>query len=199
MTRYDVGSSATERYDRAMARKRLTCENDQTGSEENMEEDQCNENQCCVAVQTDLGTQDIQKLQSDLDDMKEENAQLHSVIKDLKHQVMELTLDEAALKGNNEKVLFLTGLSCWELLHTLFIYVKPFMKSRSLLTPFQQLLVTLMRLRLNLSGQDLAYRFKVHSSTISRTFISVLDVLYTKLSGHSSYGLIERVLRKLCP
>ena len=75
----------------------------------------------CAAVQTDLGTQDIQQLQSDLDDMKEENAQLHSVIKDLKHQVMELTFDEAALKENNEKVLFLTGLSCWELLHTLFI------------------------------------------------------------------------------
>ena len=30
VTRYDVGSSATERYERAMARKRLTCENDQT-------------------------------------------------------------------------------------------------------------------------------------------------------------------------
>ena len=39
----------------------------------------------------------------------------------------------------------------------------------------------MMRLRLNLSGQDLAYRFNVHSSTISRTFISVIDIMYARL------------------
>ena len=38
-----------------------------------------------------------------------------------------------------------------------------------------------MRLRLGLSGQDLAYRFKVHSCTISRTFMHVMEVLYVKL------------------
>jgi len=38
-----------------------------------------------------------------------------------------------------------------------------------------------MRLRLNLSGQDLAYRFKVHPLTISRIFEFVVGLLYTKL------------------
>ena len=38
-----------------------------------------------------------------------------------------------------------------------------------------------MRLRLNLSGKDLGYRFSVHSSTISRTFLHVIDILYVKL------------------
>ncbi len=36
-------------------------------------------------------------------------------------------------------------------------------------------------MRLNLSGQDLGYRFKVNSSTISRIFLHVLEVLYIKL------------------
>ena len=38
-----------------------------------------------------------------------------------------------------------------------------------------------MRLRLNLSGQDLAYRFNVHSSTVSRTFTYVIEVMCTRL------------------
>ena len=38
-----------------------------------------------------------------------------------------------------------------------------------------------MRLRLNLAGKDLAYRFGVHSSTISRTFSHVIGFLYIRL------------------
>ena len=58
---------------------------------------------------------------------------------------------------------------------------KPHMKQHSSFSPFQQLLVTLMRLCLNLCGQDLGYRFKVHASTISRTFQFVIGLLYAKL------------------
>ena len=42
-------------------------------------------------------------------------------------------------------------------------------------------MITLMRLRLGLSGQDLAYRFRVSSATISRTFTHVIDVVYHQL------------------
>ena len=55
------------------------------------------------------------------------------------------------------------------------------MMTRSTLSPFQQLLTKLMTLCLNLLGKDLAYRFGVHSSTTSRTFIYILEVLYSKL------------------
>ena len=59
--------------------------------------------------------------------------------------------------------------------------MKPQLKKYSALSPFQQLKSTLMRLHLGLSGPDLAYRFRVHPSTISRTFMHVLDVLYWTL------------------
>ena len=53
--------------------------------------------------------------------------------------------------------------------------------SRSLLSPFQQLLLTLMRLRLNLSGADLGFRFNIHKSTVSRIFTQVIEILYYRL------------------
>ena len=68
------------------------------------------------------------------------------------------------------------------------------MASRKALT--QQVLMTMMWLRLNLSGQDLTYQFSVHSLTISRTctFINVIE-------GWSLLfcGPIEVFYTKQCP
>lgn len=50
--------------------------------------------------------------------------------------------------------------------------------SHSTLSAFQQAIVTLMRLHLGLSGQDLGYRFGVYHSTVSWIFATVIDVLY---------------------
>ena len=47
---------------------------------------------------------------------------------------------------------------------------------------FEQLVMVLMKLRLNLGDQDLVYRFQVTQSTVSRYFNHWLDVLYTCLS-----------------
>ena len=44
-------------------------------------------------------------------------------------------------------------------------------------------MLTLMRLRLGLPGKDLAFRFGVQESTVSRVFLQVIDVLYARLSG----------------
>ena len=91
--------------------------------------------------------------------------------------------DNDGSKENDEKVRFCTGLPKWEILSILYMYLKPHLSStaRNSLTPFQELLMALMRLRLNLSGQDLAYRFGVHKSTVSRIFTRVISVMYTCL------------------
>lgn len=95
------------------------------------------------------------------------------------------TLDEESLRDNDEKVCFFTGIPKWEVLLVLLTctYLKPQLSTASqrALTPVQQLLLTLMQLRLNLSGQDLAYQFNVHSSTVSRTFTYVIEVMCTRL------------------
>ena len=92
-------------------------------------------------------------------------------VQHLKSNVEEFALSEDSFRGNDDKVWFYTGLSCWQLLFILLKFIEANLMHRSNLTPFQQMLLTLMRLRLNLSAQDLAYQFRVHKSTVSRTFL----------------------------
>ncbi len=68
----------------------------------------------------------------------------------------EFMLTEEAFEKNDQKVCFYTGLPTWDILQKLLKYIEPCFAttSRSLLSPFQQLLLTLMRFRLNLSGVD---------------------------------------------
>lgn len=41
--------------------------------------------------------------------------------------------------------------------------------------------MTLMKLCLNLGHQDLAYRFNINKSTVSRRFDEMLNIMYTRL------------------
>jgi hypothetical protein len=95
----------------------------------------------------------------------------------LTEKLRKQSLDEDAFMNDDSKVLFYTGLTTSKLLFDLHAFVKPYLKHLCILTPFQQLLLTLMKLRLNLSAQDLAYCFNVHKSTVARTFLFVVDVL----------------------
>ncbi len=146
-----------------------------------------------VGVQTDETCQDIEmkalkeqnklipKMNVKIEHLKEENKQLTRANKVLNEELSVFILTEESLQSNDEKILYYTGLTSWDVFSKLLTYVKPHLKQRSLLTPFQQRLMTLMRLRLNLSGQDLVYRFHVHPSTVSRLFEFVERLLYSKL------------------
>ena len=65
-----------------------------------------------------------------------------------------------------------------------FDHVSPYVtrKTQSL-DRFQELVMVLMKLRLNVSYQDLAYRFMVSLSTVSRIFSSWMIVMDTRLSS----------------
>ena len=59
--------------------------------------------------------------------------------------------------------------------------------------------MTLMRLRLGLSGQDFGYRFGVHHSTVSHIFTNVVDVLYyVRLKKKERFSK-KTLPRKHCP
>ena len=100
--------------------------------------------------------------------------------------------------GNNEKVRFFTGLTNWEMLSKLYAFVKPHLVGHQCITPFQQLMLTLIRLRLASSGVELGYHFNIHSSTVSRIFSDVIEMLFIRLKFLIVWP--ERdVLRKTLP
>ena len=83
-------------------------------------------------------------------------------------------MDEDSFRDNDGRVLFYTGLTNWKILFVVFNFVQSHVAAtgHTSLSPFQQLLLTLMRLRLSLSVQDLGYR--IHKSTVCRIFSSIL-------------------------
>ena len=84
------------------------------------------------------------------------------------------------------KFCFIVGfLVDMQILLCLYNYIHPFLSHsiQCALNPFQQLMLTMMRLRLDLSGKDLGFRFgEIHESTVSRIFLQVLNVLHQRLS-----------------
>ncbi len=77
-------------------------------------------------------------------------------------------------------IKFYTGLPSYSRLKVLFEYVSSgIMESKcSALSLFQQFLVVLMKLRLNVPDQDIAYRFGVSQSVISKNFKKWINVMY---------------------
>ena len=85
---------------------------------------------------------------------------------------------------NDEKTQFYTGLPNFLILMHVFNFAHSYVKStsRNVLTQFQELVLVLMRIKLSLPLQDLAYRFDISVSTASRIFDRWMDVLYTRLN-----------------
>lgn len=81
-------------------------------------------------------------------------------------------------KEDDERVRFYTGLPTMAVLIAVLDLIRPGLPERKSLDKFQQLLLTLMRLRLNLCVQDLSYRFGIHSSTVTRVFQSCIDTMF---------------------
>ena len=211
----DGPSSRSERYDRAVKRRRLCLQENEAeivqdeaeiAQDEAVEmeateaeptvEDLIKENETLKVLQqnylgeiedlrreNDLLKQSEQSCQDKIEELKKENERLICFDDQLKVKLEAHTLNEENFRNDDKKVLFYTGLSTWELLLTLFTYVQPNLSctAKSSLSPFQQLLLTLMRLRLNMSNQDLGYRYQIHQSTASRVFSRVLEVLFVKL------------------
>ena len=58
--------------------------------------------------------------------------------------------------------------------------IKPALPDNSKLSKFCMLLMFLVKLRLNLFDEDMATRFAVHQTTVSRNFHRVLDIMAVK-------------------
>ena len=66
---------------------------------------------------------------------------------------------------------------------TIFNFVAPYISEtkRTALSKFEEFVMVLMKLRLNLYDQDLAYRFRVHQSTVSRKTRRWIEAMFVRL------------------
>ena len=130
-----------------------------------------------VGCQTETTSEYISQLEKEL---QLRTAEIH----DLKQKILEGSLNEEGFKDNDEKVRFYTGLPNFMVLMTLFNFLEGCVTTtaRTSLSKFQQFIMTLMRLRLNLTLTDLGYRYHVHESTVSRVFTLWINLMHTRLS-----------------
>ncbi len=165
---------ASSRYERAMERNVKKKKNDVELNQEGADDNKG----VVEAIAAESTSDNEVESESELIQMKLQLDAAFHEINHLKKELSILALKEESFKENDKKVCFYTGLPSWDLLNKLFLYARPHLSTEKSLTPFQQLLMTLMRLRLDLSFQDLGFRFKVHKSTSSRIFSEVISSLY---------------------
>ena len=130
--------------------------------------------------------EDSQRLLKENSSLREQYQHLPEECKKLKESKTEsgsklskLSLSEKSFRDNDVKVKYYTGLPNFAILMALFNSLVPCVENGngSVLSRFQQMMVVLMKLHLNLGDQDIAFRFGVNQSTVSRCFSKWIDVI----------------------
>ena len=119
----------------------------------------------------------------------------------LRESVEKMSLSENFLRNDAEKVKFYTGLPNYFVLETVMWLLAPHMDGMKnvRLSKFQQLLLTLMRLRLDLRNQDLAYRFGVKVGIVTRTVHQMVNIMSSTLVPTAVFWPSRAELRKNLP
>ena len=109
--------------------------------------------------------------------LEECNRSLFTELSGVKNKLVTSDLSQSGFEGNDEKTQFYASIPTFSMLMQLFT-IAPHVVSTSTdaLCQFQEYLLVLIRLRLNVPLQDLAYCFKVSVSTASRVFDRWIDV-----------------------
>ncbi|XP_029943781.1 uncharacterized protein LOC115385843 [Salarias fasciatus] len=106
----------------------------------------------------------------------------------LRRELDQCRMSDGFFGEDDEKVKYYTGLPNLGTFMSLFHFLTPLMSDqKKILTPCQMLLLTLIRLRLDLPVQHLAHLFRVSPKTVYRTFNDMVSFLYTNLS-HAIMG-----------
>ena len=83
-------------------------------------------------------------------------------------------------EGQTEKVTFYTGVPSLVVLDIVFTHIAPHLTPMKL-DKWQQLLLCLVKLRMNYLFKDIAYQIGVSVGTVQRTFHTTLNALYVHL------------------
>ena len=115
--------------------------------------------------------------------LEEECCHLRCEQLELKKSIKHTSFDEKDLNGDDEKVNFYTGLPTYATLMAIFNFVSTHipLSSSASLANFQQFLIVLMKLRLNLFDKDLAYCFGISQPSVSRFFRKWIDIMFLRV------------------
>ena len=128
-------------------------------------------NKCC---QSDITLKDISNLQHECQQLRNECLLYKSVS-------FAATFREDSFKNDDEKVKYCTGLPSYAVMMVLFQRIYQFFRETQSVSKFQQFILTLMRLRLDVPQQFLAYVFGISEATVSRILHDVIDVMNARL------------------
>ena len=127
-------------------------------------------------------------LMIEIDAVKRERDLLKDKLK--KNKISSDTLD-------NKKCMFYTGVPTIQLFAFILSLVQNFIKPMKSLSKADQVLVTLMKIRLGLKNADLAYRFHVCASTISQVINNCILVLATRMRFMIHWPTVFEVRKNL--
>jgi hypothetical protein len=160
---------------------------------------QVNEAEADGSDEQDTGVHDENDSEMLMKMMRDEVQQLTTENMKLRDELQSFKFSEEVFENNEEKVRYFTGLPKYILLMGIFNIVEPYIvvTGKSVLSKFEQFVMVLMRLRLNLSVQDLAYRFRVSRATVSRVFNSVIHVMYMRMKNYIVWPEREELRRTM--
>ena len=162
-----------------------------------------------VHIQTELEGNDIESLEKSV-------PKLECMVKNLKFSLSNVSKDDS-------KLCFYTGFLNYAALKACYYFLGSAVNSlmygsskdegstkkrcrRRSLTPEDEFLLVLVRLRLGLMEQDLAHRFEISQSTVSRIIITWINFLYVKFREipiwpprELVYANMPKQFRKLYP
>ncbi|CAM1293284.1 Uncharacterised protein r2_g235 [Pycnogonum litorale] len=144
-----------------------------------------------MGTQTDMTGSDIDSIVTECKQLRNENLAL----KELKDRIK---FDFDVFRDNDEKVCQFTGISSFAVLVAVFNYIKSHLKNKCL-SPEQQFVMTLMRIRLNISPYILAHIYGVHRTTVSRIFFDVIEIINGKLVPTLLFWPDREVIRQSLP
>ena len=130
--------------------------------------------------------QELNSAIQQIDDLAVKNISICGQLHELRANMMSCVKNTTILsqvESSEEMMRYYTGLNSLELFNGTFEALLPALKNdpRFKIELKEQYLMTLMKLRLNLSNKDIGYRFGVSPSTVCRYIDKFVNVMFVRL------------------
>lgn len=137
-----------------------------------------------IICEFNLKIKELQEIKDKCTTLENKIKQL-SVENDILHETFrQKIISFNNLDGNDKKLKFYTGLPNCETFKVIYEEAKVHAKrKKSKLDPMDEMLLTLLKIRQNLANEDLAHRFGVSISYVTKAFHRWLNALYKCLGG----------------